>query len=83
MLAVIELSDVGEKVSLKEGGTLLVGEGAWVSLEGRAPSENLTTEAVVLPVGNTLDRDGLERMLRTHGVRRSTPVPEWEPWDSA
>lgn len=80
VLVVIGLSDVGEKVVLQDGGTLLVGAGGWVSLEGLPPSENQATEAVELPLGNTLDRVGLERMLREYGVRRSTPVPDLDLW---
>ena len=80
VLAVIGLSADGERVRLREDGTLLVGRGAWVSLEGAPSSTNTTTQVVRLPVTNTLDGPGLERMLSTYGVRRSTPVPEVDVW---
>nr|WP_083976818.1 DUF4365 domain-containing protein [Herbidospora sakaeratensis] len=80
-LAVIGLSPDGEHVRLHEEGTLLVGAGAWVSLEGRPAVPNESTCAVRLPAGNTLDREGLQRMLSRHGVRRSTPVPVVDPWE--
>lgn len=80
ILVVIRLSDDGERVRLGEDGTLLVGRGAWVSLEGEPETANTSTIAVRLPVSNTLDPDGLRRMLMTYGVLRSTPVPDVDPW---
>jgi hypothetical protein len=80
VLAVIGLPPDKERVRLLEDGTLLVGRGAWVSLEGERSSDNTTTQVVRLPVTNTLDGPGLERMLSTYGVRRSTPVPEVDVW---
>jgi hypothetical protein len=80
VLAVIGLSGDGERVRLHTEGTLLVGRGAWVSLEGQPPSANKTSQVVYLPESNTLDCPGLDRMLRTYGVRISTPVPNVSPW---
>lgn len=81
VLAVIGLAEEGENVRLHEEGTLLRGRGAWVSLEGMKPSGNRTSQAVRLPAMNSLDRAGLYRMLKTHGVRRSTPVPAIDVWE--
>lgn len=80
ILAVISVSADGERVRLHQDGTLLVGQAAWVCLEGEPPSENTTTQAVRLPAGNTLDHYGLHLMLKTYGVRRSTPAPDIDPW---
>lgn len=77
---VIRLPRVGDRVRLVESGTLLVGRGAWVSLEGLGASTNTTSQAVKLPMSNTLDRPGLERMLKAYGVRSSTPVPQVDVW---
>jgi hypothetical protein len=59
---------------------LMVGCGAWVSLEGHPETTNTSSHVVRLPLGNTIDRPGLERMLETYGVRSSTPVPDIDPW---
>jgi Domain of unknown function (DUF4365) len=80
VLVVIGLPKDGERVILRADGTLLAGRGAWVSLEGQPASGNTDTQVVRLPVANTLDRSGLERMLKTYGVRSSTPVPDVEAW---
>ncbi len=80
VLVVIGLEPDGERVMLQHNGTLLIGCGAWVSLEGRRASANTTTQVVRLPVVNTLDRLGLRRMLTTYGVRSSTPVPLLDVW---
>jgi Domain of unknown function (DUF4365) len=80
VLAVIGLSGDGENIRLHPDGTLLIGRGAWVSLEGLPASANTTSQVVPLPSANTLDRPGLERMLQAHGVRSSTPVPEGDVW---
>jgi Domain of unknown function (DUF4365) len=80
VLAVIGVSADGENVRLEPDGTLLVGHGAWVSLEGSPPSNNVSTVAVPLPAANTLDQSGLHLMLKTYGVRRSTPVPDIDVW---
>ncbi|MEV8630671.1 DUF4365 domain-containing protein [Streptosporangium sp. NPDC051023] len=80
VLAVIGLSKDGEHVRLHDDGTLLVGRGSWVSLEGSAASDNSKTQTVNLPAGNTLDGPGLLLMLRTYGIRRSTPVPDVDAW---
>lgn len=81
ILAVIGVSGDGERVRTHRDGTLLVGEGAWVSLEGAAASGNARSKAVRLPGGNTLDEEGLMRMIRMHGVRSSTRVPEYDIWE--
>jgi hypothetical protein len=80
LLAVIRLPRRGERVRLLKSGTLLAGRGAWVSLEGEPESPNATSQVVYLPVGNTIDRPGLEDMLFTYGVRSSTPVPDVDAW---
>ncbi|MFC5946381.1 MULTISPECIES: DUF4365 domain-containing protein [Actinomycetes] len=83
ILAVIGVSKDGEHVRLEPEGTLLVGHGAWVSLEGFPPSENAKTQVVCLPAAHTLDRRGLRLMLRKYGVRRSTPVPDVDAWGAS
>ncbi|NVI90589.1 DUF4365 domain-containing protein [Actinomadura sp. BRA 177] len=80
VLAVIGVFGEGENVRLHSEGTLLCGRGSWISLEGMEPSRNGTSQAIHLPLANTLDRPGLHRMLKTHGVRRSTPVPPIDAW---
>jgi Domain of unknown function (DUF4365) len=80
VLVVIGLPKDEERVILHADGTLLVGRGAWVSLEGQSASGNTDTQVIRLPVTNTLDRSGLERMLTTYGVRSSTPVPDMDAW---
>lgn len=82
ILAVIGLSGDGARVRLHEDGTLLVGRGAWVSLEGQPASANTTSQVIRLPAVNTLDESGLRRMLGTFGVRRSSPVPDVDPWEN-
>lgn len=81
VLVVIGSPKDGERIRLRPDGTLLVGQGAWVSLEGYPPSRNRRTQTVRLPAANTLDRAGLERMLKEVGVRRSTPVQDVDPWE--
>lgn len=83
VLAVFRLPKRGEKVRLLKTGTLLVGSGAWVSLEGEPATPNTASRVVRLPVANTVDRPGLEHMLATYGVRSSTPVPTVDPWGSS
>jgi hypothetical protein len=61
----------------------MVGRGAWVSLEGHPATTNTSSRSVRLPVTNTIDRLGLERMLATYGVRSSTPVPEVDAWGTS
>ena len=80
VLVVIRVSDDGERFTLEQGGTLLVGAGAWVSLEGRTPTSNSSTVRVRLPLRNTLDRAGLQRMVMDHGTNRTTRVPPFEAW---
>jgi Domain of unknown function (DUF4365) len=81
VLVVFGLANDGERVRLEEDGTLLVGRGMWVSLEGREPVINSTRVAIHLPRANTVDKDGLFRLLREHAVRRSTVVPEVSEWE--
>jgi hypothetical protein len=83
ILAVIWVDDPGKRVRLHDEGTLLVGAGAWVSLEGLPASSNEATQVVRLPVGNTLDGPGLEKMLVTYGVRGTSIVPEFDPWGAS
>ena len=68
---------------MHEDGTLLVGLGAWVSLEGYPETTNKASQVVKVPAGNTLDESGLRRMLGTYGVRRTFPVPDDDPWEVA
>ena len=81
ILAVIGLSGDGSRVRLHADGTILVGHGAWLSLEGYRPSSNAASQVIRLPASNTLDGPGLDEMLRTYGVRRSTPVPDFDEWN--
>lgn len=83
ILVVFRLPRRGEKVRLLKSGTLLVGRGAWVSLEGHPETTNTSSQVVRLPVANTLDRPGLERMLATYGVRTSTPVSQVDAWGAS
>ncbi len=80
ILVVIGLEADGPRVRLQDDGTLLVGHGAWVSLEGMPKSENTTKQVVKLPVTNTIDHAGLERMLKEYGVRSTAPVPTIDLW---
>ena len=81
VLMVIALPADQDVVRLIDDGTLLVGHAAWVSLEGRPPTSNTATIAVTLPRVNTVDGTGLDTLLRTCGVRSSTPVPDIDEWD--
>jgi hypothetical protein len=80
VLVVIGLIADGPKIKLHQEGTLLVGRGAWVSLEGHPPTSNRTSQVVRLPAQNTLDEPGLHRMLGTYGVRTSSQVADYDPW---
>jgi Domain of unknown function (DUF4365) len=80
ILAVIAVDEPGKRVRLHDEGTLLGGIGAWASLEGLPASANETSQVVKLPLGNTLDGPGLEKMLVTYGVRGTSIVPEFDPW---
>lgn len=80
-LVVVKLSDDGERVRLHGLGTILIGRALWVSLEGHEPTENNASQAVTLPTANTVDEDGLRKMLSTFGVRRTTEVPDFDPWE--
>jgi Domain of unknown function (DUF4365) len=83
ILVVIWVEAPGGCIRLNDDGTLLVGFGAWVSLEGCPPSENSTSQVVNLPESNTLDGPGLEKMLMTYGVRRTTDVPDFDAWGAS
>ncbi len=80
VLVVIEVSEPADRVRLEEAGTLLVGRGAWVSLEGHPATTNAETIRIHLPSSNTLDGPGLRHMLVTYGVRSTTSVPTIDPW---
>ncbi|MGH3279616.1 MAG: DUF4365 domain-containing protein [Trebonia sp.] len=80
VLVVFRLPKTGERIRLLKSGTLLAGCGSWTSLEGHPPSSNKFSQVVKLPVANTVDRRGMERMLATYGRRWSTPVPVTDPW---
>jgi hypothetical protein len=64
VLAVIGLPAEGARVKLSHDGTILVGRGAWLSLEGYPVTANTTSLVVRLPAANTLDQAGLDRMLK-------------------
>lgn len=81
LLAVIEVDWNGERFRLHDEGTLLLGRGAWTSLAGLPATSNTETQAVTLPMTNTLDRVGLETMLKTYGSRRTTFVPDINIWE--
>lgn len=80
ILAVIGLSDDGETIRRLPDGTLLVGQTTWVSLEGAPETGNTSSQVVMLPKSNVLDPDGLRAMLTTHGVPRSSEVPDVDEW---
>jgi hypothetical protein len=80
ILAVIGLSSDRRTVEVLPEGTLLIGQAAWVSIEGHGPTANASTEVVHLPRVNTLDKDGFEEMIKTYGVPRSSQVPELDEW---
>ena len=82
VLVVFRLPKNGERVRLLKSGTLLAGCGAWASLEGYPPSSNKSSQVVKLPITNSIDRRGLERMLAMFGGRWSTPVSVISPWDT-
>jgi hypothetical protein len=82
ILAVIGLVGAEPRIRLNEDGTLLIGQGAWVSLEGMPVSANTTSQVVRLPATNTLDHEGLRRMLIQYGVRSSAPVPDVDLWQT-
>lgn len=79
VLVVFETADT-ERFRITADGTLLLGIGAWSSLEGLPATTNSATVAVTLPASNTLDRSGLERMLSTCGTGASTIISEPNPW---
>jgi hypothetical protein len=81
ILAVIGLLANGPRVRLGDDGTVLMGRGAWISLEGHLASGNSTSQVIRLPIANTLDEAGLQRMLTMYGVTRPTPVPDVDPWE--
>jgi hypothetical protein len=79
MLVVIGMAADGPRVRLHPDGTLLIGRGAWVSLEGYPPTGNTATQVIRLPGQNTLDEAGLHRMLGTYGVRSTPRVADVDP----
>lgn len=79
-LVVIELDDEKEWVAYPVDGTLLRGRGAWLSLEGHQETVNTTTVRVRIPAENSLDGDGLMKLLAGTGYRRSTPVAATDEW---
>jgi hypothetical protein len=83
VLAVIGLVKDSARVRLHEDGTLLVGLGAWMSLEGYPETTNKASQVVRVPARNTLDEPGLRKMLGTYGVRRTFPAPDDDPWEVA
>lgn len=80
ILVVVALSDDEERVRVTDEGTLLLGGAAWVSLQGVAPSSNKESQVVRVPASNVVDGRGLERMVGTYGVPRTSAVPEYDPW---
>ena len=80
ILMVIGLEEDGSRIRLQDNGTLLIGQGAWVSLEGMPETENTSEKVVKLPVANTIDEAGLEHMLAEYGVRSSARVPSVDLW---
>ena len=80
VLAVIWLEKDGDRIRLKEDGTLLVGHAAWVSLEGLNETENVASVTVKIPLANSIDDPGLRAMLEEFGRPRSTVVPARETW---
>lgn len=80
ILAVVGLSEDGETVRPMPDGTLLVGQASWVSLEGLPASSNSSSQVVYLPKANLWDEGGLQRMLATYGVPRSSSVPDVDEW---
>jgi hypothetical protein len=80
VLVVIGLIADGPRIRLHQEGTLLIGRGAWVSLEGHPPTSNTTSQVIRLPARNSLDEPGLHRMLGTYGVRTTFKVADFDPW---
>jgi hypothetical protein len=80
VLAVIGVEAREPRVKLHPEGTLLIGRGVWVSLEGMPASPNTSSQVVKLPAANTIDHEGLKRMLTEYGVRSTTPVPDVNLW---
>jgi uncharacterized protein DUF4365 len=66
-----------------ERGLVLHGRAVWASLEDLPESFNKETQVVYLPKANSLDEEGLVRMLKTYGVTRSTPVPDVNTWEDS
>jgi hypothetical protein len=80
VLVVIGVAADGSRIRLHPDGTLLVGRGAWMSLEGYPPTGNTASQVIRLPGQNTLDEAGLHRMLGTYGIRRTSRVADVDPW---
>ncbi|GAB2589236.1 DUF4365 domain-containing protein [Microlunatus antarcticus] len=83
ILVVIGVAEDGETTRSLTEGTLLVGQSAWVSLEGAEATKNKETCVVRLPKANTLDEAGLRKMLKTFGVPQSTVRGFEELWQNA
>lgn len=81
ILVVIGLIAAGPRIRLHQEGTLLVGRGAWVSLEGRPPTSNTKSQVIQLPAQNTHDEPGLRSMLGIYGVRRTSKAADFDPWE--
>ena len=78
LLAVIWLEREGDRVVVDDAGSMLVGRGAWMSLETLGATTNTDSVTVRLPLDNRLDALGLRRMLTTYGVPRSSQVPDMD-----
>jgi len=65
----------------EEPGTILLGRGLWTSLEAMPDTTNQATESIRIPVTNTVDRDGLRRMMEELGTPKSSVVPTISGWE--
>lgn len=74
-LVVIQLDDESDWVDVQQDVTRLKGKGGWLNLFGAPATENTDTVRIRIPSANTLDEEGLMRMIREVGRRRSTPPP--------
>jgi hypothetical protein len=81
VLVVVDVRDDGKRIRVSDEGITLLGCGYWVSLEGFPPSENKRSIAIDMPKENRLDEEGVMRMLERYGVRMSTIVPDFDPWE--
>jgi len=81
LLAVFKVSDPTDRIRLTDEGTLLVGRGAWISLEGYPASNNTDTQRIKLPLVNGVDAEGLVTMLKSYGTPESTPTGPVNLWE--